>query len=65
MKLCLVNIDFIDAYTGKLNKAGSKIEMTPERVTEVKAVNPEFISVIGEVATKDTKDTKKTKDKPE
>lgn len=52
MKLCLVNIDFIDAYTGKLNKAGSKIKLTPERVAEVKAVNPELISVIGDVEEK-------------
>lgn len=48
-KIVLVNIDFKDAYTGKLHKAGDKVEMTDARIAEVKGVNPEFVSVIGEV----------------
>ena len=48
-KIVLVNVDFKDAYTGKLHKAGSKAEMTDARIAEVKAVNPEFVTVIGAV----------------
>ena len=48
-KIVLVNVDFKDAYTGELHKAGSKCEMTDARIAEVKAVNPEFVSVIGAV----------------
>lgn len=48
-KIVLVNIDFKDAYTGKLHKAGDKVEMTDARIAEVKGVNPEFVSVIGAV----------------
>lgn len=46
-KIVLVNYDFKDAYSGKLHKAGDKVEMTDERIAEVKAVNPDFVSVIG------------------
>lgn len=46
-KIVLVNIDFKDVYTGKLHTAGSKVEMTDERIAEVRSVNPEFVSVIG------------------
>ena len=46
-KIVLVNIDFRDVYTGKLHKAGDKVEMSDERITEVRSVNPEFVSVIG------------------
>lgn len=49
-KIVLVNVDFIDVYTGKLHKAGDKVEMTDERIAEVRGVNPEFVSVIGTVA---------------
>lgn len=52
MKKVLVNYDFIDAYTGKLQKAGSKVNMTEERIAEVKSVNPDFVSVIGVVEDK-------------
>lgn len=49
-KIVLVNVDFRDVYTGELHKAGDKVEMTDARIAEVKAVNPEFVSVIGTVA---------------
>lgn len=48
-KIVLVNVDFIDAYTGELHKAGSRVEMTDERIAEVKAVIPEGVSVVGKV----------------
>ena len=48
-KIVLVNVDFIDAYTGELRKAGSRVEMTDERIAEVKAVIPEGVSVVGKV----------------
>lgn len=54
-KIVLVNIDFKDVYTGKLHKAGDKLEMTDERITEVRSVNPEFVSVIGTAAEKTEK----------
>lgn len=46
-KIVLVNHDFKDAYSGELHKAGDKVEMTDERIAEVKGVNPDFVSVIG------------------
>lgn len=48
-KIVLVNVDFIDAYTGEMHKAGSRVEMTDERIAEVKAVIPEGVSVVGKV----------------
>lgn len=48
-KIVLVNVDFIDAYTGKRHKAGDRVEMTDERIAEVKAVIPEGVSVVGKV----------------
>ena len=49
MKIVLVNVDFIDVYTGEMHRAGDKVHMTEARIAEVKAVNPEFVSVIGSV----------------
>lgn len=46
-KIVLINVDFIDVYSGKLHKAGDRVEMTEARVAEVKAVCPEFVTVIG------------------
>lgn len=48
-KIVLVNVDFIDAYTGELHKAGDRMVMTDERIAEVKAVIPEGVSVVGKV----------------
>lgn len=48
-KLVLVNVDFKDVYTGKLHKAGDREEMTDMRIAEIKAVNPDFVTVIGAV----------------
>lgn len=56
-KLVLINVDFKDAYTGKMHRAGEKVEMTDERITEVKSVNPEFVTVIGIVEEVETTDS--------
>ena len=48
-KIVLVNVDFIDAYTGEMHKAGDRVEMTDERIAEVKAVIPEGVSIVGKV----------------
>ena len=47
MKYVLINRDFRDVYTGAIHRAGEKEQMTDERITEIKAFNPEFVSVIG------------------
>lgn len=49
MKKVMINIDFIDAETGKVRKAGTKVKLTEERVAEIRAVNPDLITVIGTV----------------
>ena len=50
MKLVVVNIPFVDRYTGKMHKAdGKPVKMTAERVAEIKEVNPNLITVIGNV----------------
>lgn len=46
-KLVLINEDFKDVYTGKMHVAGSREEMTEERISEITGVNPNFVSVIG------------------
>ena len=56
-KLVLINVDFKDAYTGKMHRAGEKVEMTDERITEVKSVNPEFVTGIGIVEEVETTDS--------
>lgn len=48
MKIVLINQDFRDVHTGKIHRAGNKEEMTAERIAEVKAVDPELVTVIGE-----------------
>ena len=48
-KLVLINVDFKDVYTGKLHNAGDREEMTDMRIAEIKAVNPDFVTVIGAV----------------
>ena len=47
----LINTDFIDAVTKKLRKAGTKVELTEERIAAIREVNPDFIAVIGTVET--------------
>lgn len=49
MKRVVVNVEFIDRYSKKKVKAGSKLEMTEERIAEIEKVNPHFVTVIGDV----------------
>lgn len=64
MKIVLINQDFRDVYTGKVRRAGTREKMTAERVTEIKAVSPDFVTVIGEVPEEtDEKDTAEGKPK--
>lgn len=49
MKTVLVNITFRDAYTGEIRIAGKTYQMSEERVKEVKEVNPNFVTVVGNV----------------
>ena len=47
-KLVLINVDFIDVYDNKkVHRAGDREEMTDMRIAEIKAVNPDFVTVIG------------------
>lgn len=52
MKKVLINIEFKDVYTGKLYKAGEYVNMTDERIAEIKAVNSNFVTVVGLAPTK-------------
>lgn len=64
MKIVLINQDFRDAYNGNMHLAGTKEKMTADRVTEIKAVNPEFVTVIGETPEEtDEKDAAEDKSK--
>ncbi len=49
MKKVVVNVEFIDRYSKKKVKAGSKLKLTEERIAEINSVNPHFITVIGNV----------------
>lgn len=49
MKKVMINKDFIDAITGKVRKAGTKVKLTEDRVAEIRAVDPELITVMGTV----------------
>ena len=48
-KLVLINEAFKDVYTKKMHTPGETEEMTDERIAEIKAVNPDFVTVIGVV----------------
>ena len=49
MKRVLIVSNFKDRYTGEMYVAGSIVEMTDERIREVKEVNPKLIEVVGKV----------------
>lgn len=49
-KIVLINEKFKDVYNPKkIYEPGETAEMTVERITEIKAVNPNFVTIIGEV----------------
>ncbi len=47
MKTVLINVPFRDVYTGEMYTAGKTYPMSEERVKEVKEVNPNFVTVVG------------------
>lgn len=47
MRTVLVNVTFRDRYTDEVYVAGRTYPMSEERISEVKEVNPNFITVIG------------------
>lgn len=47
MNKVLINTNFIDANTGELHVAGTYATFTEERITEIKAVDPNFITIVG------------------
>lgn len=53
MKQVKVLIPFTDRKTGKLQKAGKKLNLSDERIAEIKAVNVNMIEVLGEVTAKE------------
>ena len=59
MKKVMINVDFIDAETGKVRKAGTKVNLTEDRIAEIRAVNPELITVMGTVEEKKGKGSAK------
>ena len=62
MKKVMINVDFIDAETSKVRKAGTKVNLTEERVAEIRGVNAELITVIGTVEEKKGKGSAKGDD---
>ena len=66
MKRVLINENFKDVYTGKMHEANTYEEMTEERIAEIKAVNPNFVSIVGEVKkVSETETASETKATPE
>lgn len=49
MKNVLVNVSFRDTYTNEVREAGKTYPMTEERVKEIKEVNPNFVTVVGNI----------------
>ena len=43
----VINQDFKDSKNGTLRKAGTTVELTEERVAEIKAVSPKLVTVLG------------------
>ena len=65
-KKVLVNEPFKDVYNPKkIYKPGDTAEMTAERVAEIKAVNPNFVTVIGEVEVPEKEPKKEPEKEPE
>ena len=61
MKKVLININFKDVYTGELYVAGEYATFTEERITEINAVNPNFVTVVGNAETPVEAPKKQTK----
>ncbi|MBE5880387.1 MAG: hypothetical protein E7288_10515 [Lachnospiraceae bacterium] len=50
MKLVKVHIPFTDKETGRLHGVNEEIELSEERIAEIKAISVNMIEVIGDVA---------------
>lgn len=49
MKLVKVHIPFTDKVTGKLHGVNEELELSEERIAEIKAISVNMIEVLGEV----------------
>ena len=56
MKLVKVHIPFTDKVTGKFHGVGEKLELSEERIAEIKSISVNMIEVIGEAKPKRKKD---------
>jgi len=61
MKRVKVLVPFTDAVIGDIYKKDSEIELSDERIAEIKAVNVNMIEVIGEVEEEPAKKPRKKK----
>lgn len=61
MKKVLINVGFLDVYTGKEYVAGTFEEMTEERISEIRLVDADFITVVGNSTSKTADKKKETK----
>ena len=58
--------DFIDKYTGELHRIGEVIDVTDERLAEIKKVDAEFVEVVeGDTIPPQTREIKEKVDAPE
>ncbi len=61
MKRVKVLVPFTDAVIGDIYKVGSEIELSDERIAEIKAINVNMIEIIGEVEEVPAKKPRKKK----
>lgn len=52
MYKCSVNREFKDKHTGNLIVAGATLELSEERIKEIRDVDKTLITVLGEIVTK-------------
>lgn len=57
MKRVVVNVGFIDAYTGEKYKAGEVITLTEERIAEVREIDKNLISIVGNAPVESVEET--------
>ena len=63
--LVKVHIPFTDRVTGELHKVNDEIELTAERLAEVRAVNINMVTVISEEEPEEPKKPRTKKKKAE
>ena len=52
MYKCVAHRDFVDKHTGNLIVAGASLELSGERIKEIKDVDKTLICVLGEIVEK-------------